>query len=130
MHQSPLTLDEVKSHFDHWRATRTKKRERIPMSLWEEVRMLISRYSLSEITKILSINTGQIKDNIKLETKIGFVEVKTEPLSSQPERSSTSYLVDHNQTCSIELSRANGVVLKISLLPIDSLQRIILQFME
>lgn len=26
MQQNPLTLDEVKSHFDLWRTTRTKKR--------------------------------------------------------------------------------------------------------
>ena len=57
MQQNPITLDEVKSHFDHWRATRTKKRERIPKSLWDEVKILIGRYSLSDITKILSINT-------------------------------------------------------------------------
>ena len=39
MQQIPITLDEVKSHFDHWRATRTKKRERIPKSLWDEVKI-------------------------------------------------------------------------------------------
>ena len=85
-------------------------------------------YSLSDITKILSINTGQIKDNIKLETKTDFVEVKTES-SAQSEKSTTLFL-DYKQTCSIELSRANGVALKISLLPIEALQKIISQFME
>jgi hypothetical protein len=45
MQQNPITLDEVKSHFDHWRATRIKKRERIPKSLWDEVKMLLGRYS-------------------------------------------------------------------------------------
>lgn len=128
MQQTLLTLDEFKSHFDHWRATRTKKRERIPKSLWDEVRILIGRYSLSDITKILSINTGQIKDNINIETKINFVEVKTESSSALPERSTTPFL-GHKQTCSIELSRINGTVLKISLLPIESLQKIISQFM-
>jgi hypothetical protein len=129
MQHNPLTLDEVKSHFDRWRATRTKKRERIPISLWEEVRMLIGHYSLSDITNTLSINTGQIKDNIKPESKIDFVEVKTDPLTVHPERFTESFL-DHKQTCSIELLRANGVILKINLLPIDSLQTIISQFME
>jgi hypothetical protein len=129
MQQIPITLDEVKSHFDHWRATRTKKRERIPKSLWDEVKILIGRYSLSDITKILSINTGQIKDNLKIESKINFIEVRTESSSALPERSITS-IFGHKQTCSIELSRANGVALKISLLPIESLQKIISQFME
>jgi len=77
--------------FDHWRATRTKKHERIPKSLWDEVKILIGRYSLSDITKILSINTGQIKDNLKIETKINFVEVRTESFSTLPERSTTHF---------------------------------------
>ena len=128
MQQNSLTLDEVKSHFDHWRTTRTKKRERIPKYLWDKVKILMGHYPLSDITKILSINTGQIKDNIKLETKTDFIEVKTEP-SAQSERS-TSLLLDYKQTCSIELSRANGATLKISMLSIESLQKIISQFME
>ena len=45
MQRNPITLDKVKSHFDHWRATRTKTRERIPKSLWDEVKILIGRYS-------------------------------------------------------------------------------------
>ena len=91
--------------------------------------MLIGRYSLSDITKILSINTGQIKDNLKVETKINFVEVKTESSSALAERLTTTFL-GHKQTYSIELSRVNEVVLKISQLPIESLQKIISQFME
>lgn len=129
MLQNPLTLDEVKSQFDHWRATRIKKRERIPKSLWDEVKMLIDRYSLSDITKILSINTGQIKDNLKIATKINFVEVRAGSQFSLPERSATPFH-DNNQIFSVELSRVNGVVLKINLLPLESLQKIISQFME
>lgn len=129
MQKNSITLDEVKSHFDHWRSTRTKKRERIPVYLWDEVKILIGRYSLTDITKILSINSGQIKDNLKVDTKINFVEVKTNTSSALPERSATTFF-GHKQTYSIELLRANGVVLRISLLPIESLQKIISQFME
>lgn len=90
--------------------------------------MLLGRHSLSDITKILSINTGQIKDNLKIETKLNFVEVRTGSQFSLPERS-TILFHDHKQTCSIKVSRVNGVVLKINLLPIESLQKIISQFM-
>ena len=128
MQKNSITLDEVKSHFDHWRATRTNKRERIPVFLWDEVKILIGRYSLTDITKILSINSGQIKDNIKVDTKINFVEVKTDSSSALSERSTTTFF-GHQQMCSIEMSRANGVTLKVSLLPIESLQKIISQFM-
>ncbi len=89
----------------------------------------ITRYSSSDITKVLRINTGQIKDNLRIETKMNFVEVMAVPSSTLPEYSITPSF-DHKQMCSIELSRANGVALKISLLPIESLQKIISQFME
>jgi hypothetical protein len=55
--------------------------------------------------------------------------VRAESSSAVPECSTISYF-DHKQTYSIELSRPNGVALKISLLPIESLQKIIFQFME
>jgi hypothetical protein len=38
MQDSLLSLDEVKSHFEHWRTTRTKRRERIPVYLWDYVK--------------------------------------------------------------------------------------------
>ena len=33
MQDNLLSLDEVKSHFEHWRATRTKQRERSKRSM-------------------------------------------------------------------------------------------------
>ncbi len=76
MQQNSLTLEEVKSHFEHWRTTRTKLRERIPQYLWEEVKTLIDRYSLADITKVLRINTYQIKDNLKINIRIDFAEAR------------------------------------------------------
>jgi hypothetical protein len=61
MEHSSITLDEVKTHFEHWRATRTKLRERIPQYLWDEVKTIIDRYPLCDITKTLRINAYQIK---------------------------------------------------------------------
>ena len=36
MQQQPNLLDDGKSHFDHWRATRIK-RGKIPEYLWDKV---------------------------------------------------------------------------------------------
>ncbi|MBA3662242.1 MAG: hypothetical protein H0W64_10960 [Gammaproteobacteria bacterium] len=105
MEQNVLSLDEVKLHFEHWRATRTKKRERIPKHLWDEVKTLIDRYSLADITKALSINTGQMKDNLKstlVSTQINFVEAQTESPSSLAKKSFIPF-PDSKQMCSIEL---------------------------
>ena len=128
MENKLLSLDDVKAHFEHWRSIRTKQREKIPQYLWDEVKTLIDRYSLIEITSVLRINTGQIKHNLKFNTKINFAEAKIDNFNS------FSYSLvpnsEKNQTCSIELHRANGVILKIAALPIAAIQKIISQFME
>jgi hypothetical protein len=125
--QNLLSLDDVKTHFEHWRATRTKMRERIPQYLWDEVKTILDRYPLADITKILRINNYQIKDNLKINTKIDFAEVRIDSLNSSqyPPLSFSS-----KDTCSIELHRPNGVMLKITALPLVSIQKIISQFME
>ena len=76
MEQNSITLDEVKSHFEHWRATRSKLRERIPQYLWDEVKTILDRYPLAEITKSLRINAYQIKDNLRINPKINFAEAR------------------------------------------------------
>lgn len=128
MQQELLSLDDVKAHFECWRSTRTKQRERIPPYLWDEVKTLIDRYSLTDITSALRINTGQIKDNLKINTKINFAEVRIDAFHSL--QHSPQSVLEKEHSCSIELHRANGVILKISELPISSIQKIISQFME
>ena len=128
MEDSLLSLDEVKSHFEHWRATRTKQRERIPEYLWNHVKTLIERYSLMDITQALRINTGQIKDNIKINTNINFVEARIDKSSSQTRKPIVSFS-NSERTCSIELHRTNGSILKINAFPVASLPAIISQFM-
>lgn len=54
MQQQIDLLIDAKSHFDHWRATRAK-RSKIPDDLWNKVKPLIGRHSLTDITKALSI---------------------------------------------------------------------------
>jgi len=67
MQENLLSLDDVKSHFEHWRSTRTKQRERIPQHLWDEVKTLIDRYSLVNIAQVLRLNTAQIKSNLRIQ---------------------------------------------------------------
>lgn len=132
MQKDTTLLHEVKSHFEHWRATRTKKREKIPDYLWDKVKALIGQYSLLEITQALRINTGQMKDNLRssfISTKINFVEAKSESISPLSNKSFMSF-PDNKLTCSIELHRTNGVVLKINSLPVITLQNVISQFLE
>jgi len=128
MQENLLSLDEVKSQFEHWRATRTKQRERIPEYLRNHVKTLIDRYALQDITQALRINTSQIKDNLKIEQKINFVEVRS---AIMPQLTNQRIVPNHknDHVCSIELHRANGGVLKSNELPVASLPSIITQFM-
>jgi hypothetical protein len=128
MQENLLSLDDVKAHFEHWRSTRTKQREKIPQYLWDEVKILLDRYLLSDITTALRVNTSQIKYNLKINTKINFAEAHID-ISNSPHQSYMSFL-GAEQTCAIELHRANGNILKINSLPIISIQKIISQFME
>lgn len=128
MQQNLLSLNDVKSHFEHWRSTRTKQRERIPQYLWDEIKTLIDRYSLTDITSTLRINTAQIKYNLKIQTKINFAEVRVD--TSNSSQHSSPLFSEKEQSYSIELHRTNGVVLKVNALPISFIQKIITQFTE
>jgi hypothetical protein len=99
-------------------------------NIWDMVKTLIWQYSLSDITTALRINTSQIKDNIKIVSKINFVETQNESPELLLTRRPIMPFTDSEQVCSVELHRANGVVLKISSMPVVSLQNIITQFME
>jgi len=126
MQQNPLSLNEVKAHFDHWRATRPK-RCKIPEYLWDKVKPLMGRYPLTAITTALSLNTNQIKENLGADAVIHFVEVPPNVVSTpliQPLEPSTEMPL----CCSIELHRTNGGILKISGLPTASLPTLIAQF--
>lgn len=54
-----LTLEAVKSRFDHWRATRTK-RSKIPDTLWDDVRQLSKKYGYSQLSSQLGISYPQL----------------------------------------------------------------------
>jgi hypothetical protein len=57
--QEPVTLEAVKSRFDHWRATR-QKRGKTPEALWEDVRELSKSYGLRELSSSLGITYAQL----------------------------------------------------------------------
>lgn len=82
-----------------------------------------------EITQALRINTGQIKDNIKTNPSIHFVETQIDKPPSLTSKAILSFS-NSERTCSIELHRANGGILKIYAFPVTSLPAIINQFME
>lgn len=131
MQEQANLLNDAKSHFDHWRTTRTK-RGKIPDYLWDKVKSLIGKYSLTTITEMLNINTNQLREHLDLGKEVNFVEVRTNR-DSKPQAFSyhqTVAIDRHHKTCSIEIHRPTGGMLKIDDYPVESLDTIITQFMR
>jgi hypothetical protein len=60
----PGALEAVKSLFDQWRTTRSK-RCKIPEPLWDEVRRLSKQYSYSQISTHLRISYQQLFSHLE-----------------------------------------------------------------
>lgn len=131
MQEQANLLIDAKFHFDHWRTTRTK-RGKIPDYLWDKVKPLIGRYSLTTITETLNINTNQMREYLDLGKEVNFVEVRTNREHNPQEISyhQTVAIDRHHNTCSIEIHRSTGGMLKIDNYPVESLDTIITQFMR
>src|SRR5665811_2114920 len=102
MQHDTTLLDDVKSHFAHWRTTRTK-RGKIPDYLWDKVKLLIGRYSLTVITQTLSLNTYQIRDHLDICDTVNFVEVNSHSATLPSTNNQPIVAINHDKTCSIEL---------------------------
>src|SRR5208337_5534591 len=65
------TLEEVRVLFQEWRDSRPKGTGLIPEYIWSQVAQLIGRYSQSDITKRLGINSVQIKSSLRYKSSPG-----------------------------------------------------------
>jgi hypothetical protein len=124
-----LTLDDVKQHFDHWRTTRIKQ-SKIPDSLWNEVKTLIGRYPISKITTALRVNAHQISAGIAAKSDFTFVSVRSNTSPVPATKPVLSGQINSETTCTFEIHRSSGGILKISAFPVASLATIINQFVE
>ena len=124
-----LTLNDVKQHFDHWRVTRIKQ-SKIPDSLWGEVKTLVGRYPISQITTALRVNAHQISAGIAAKSDFTFVSVRSNPSPVPATKPTLSEQINSEATCTFEIHRSSGGMLKISAFPVASLATIINQFVE
>lgn len=122
MHSSTDSLDKVKQAFDEWRQQR-RKRCPIPGYLWEMVRPLLDEYPKHMVSRVLGLNSTQIKNNA-LNPKITFVEA----VPAKIESSASDNTKVAESCCDIELKRPCGSVLKISSLPISVINSLIPSF--
>lgn len=122
-----LTLNEVKQHFDHWRATRIKQ-SKIPDSLWNEVKSLIGRYPISQITTALRVNAHQISAGVAAKSDFTFVAIRPNASPAPTTKLPPSARTTSEATCTFEIHRSCGGILKITAFPVASMATIINQF--
>ena len=122
MHSSSDSLDKVKQAFDEWRQQRPKRCP-IPVYLWNMVKPLLDEYPKHMISRVLGLNSTQIKNNV-LNPKITFVEA----VRTKVENSAADDTKVIESCCDVELKRPCGSVLKINSLPISVINSLIPSF--
>ncbi len=61
----PITLEFVKSKFDHWRQTR-KCRSKIPDELWEYAKLLYPQYRITKLCNTLKLSSKDFRLKLML----------------------------------------------------------------
>lgn len=120
--KSLITLEFVKSNFDHWRETR-KCRSKVPDELWEYVKLLYPQYRITKLCTTLKLSPKDFK--LKLMS----------PVSDQTESVSFAQCVlpisfhedKKDKDGTLEFIRRDGSILKLNgfsvqnILPVVSL---------
>jgi len=70
--QQNTSLEEAKSHFDHWRATRTK-RGKIPAYLWDKVKPLLLIVHVPQLSYLymMPLGSGYLRNDLAKEGWLG-----------------------------------------------------------
>jgi hypothetical protein len=124
-----LTLDEVKSSFEQWRALR-KRGARIPDELWQQIRKLDHQaYKPSRIYNTLGISGSQYKKHVaQQDLSSTFVEVSANIQADQPHLSAYRSITERKAR--IEIQRHDGALLSITNLDHDIISHVIQNFLR
>ena len=115
-----ITLEFVKSKFDHWRETR-KRRSKIPDELWEYAKLLYPQYRITKLCNTLKLSAKDFR--LKL---ISPVSAQTESVSFAQCVVPVSFNEDKKDGI-LEFIRKDGSILKLNgfsvqnILPVVSL---------
>ena len=135
--EPPLTLESVKAKFDAWRQ-RPGTRRPFPKAFWRDVIALQKGYKLSKILTALKISraqleskerqlTGKVKPSKKtIAPSNEFIAVNFDNSPQAPLPGVTELNVAEG--LSIELTRPDGTVLKVSQLSSQAVETLITRF--
>lgn len=105
-----LTLEQVCSHFQNWRDTRTSRTERIPDDLLAEAKSLMDRYPQSDILRELGLNRQRLLSEASLpstSTTAEFEDTASTPFIQIP------WPTPEATTPCLELIHTNGMTLRL-----------------
>ena len=131
--QPPLTLDDVKLSFAHWRQNPNKS-WRIPEELWNQVIGLLARHPKKKVIGALAIGPAQLEKRLKEHRTPN--NTCSQPSTSKeiPSRSFVKVITPTPtlppRGHDIVLTRANGATLKVEQLQHNDLIKLIEQFYE
>jgi hypothetical protein len=128
-HDWPIlpTLDQVHSHFQRWRSTRECK-GKIPLTLWDQVFLLIGRYRETDICAKLGISKPKLQAAIlsrslqDAQAPVDFI-----PLTLSQ---TTSHLEPKTKDFIAEILHTNGTRLRISSLSEHQFSTLLHAFMK
>ncbi len=122
-----LSLDGVKETLNHWRTSKKRANEGIPIPLWQQIFGLLGKYTETEIRSVLRLTPTQLERGSALieeaerlnqggvlprsnKAPIDFCEVQEQasyPLAYKPAEAFAT------NTCVVELYRPDGMLMKI-----------------
>lgn len=122
-----LSLEGVKERLNHWRASKKRANEGIPISLWQHIFALLGTHTETEIRSVLRLTPTQLERGSALlddagrlaqasvlpstnQAPIDFCEVQKKvsyPLAYKPAEAFAT------NTCVVELYRPDGMLMKI-----------------
>lgn len=122
-----LSLEEVKERLTHWRESKKRVNEGIPVYLWKQIFTLLGKHTETELRSVLRLTPVQLERGSALlekaeqltqtgelstraEEPIDFCEVQEQaayPLAYKPAEAFAT------NTCIVELHRPDGMLMKI-----------------
>ena len=129
--QAEHELTALIQRFDHWRQTRTSRRDPIPDSLWDRAISLTSVLPLSRVAKRLRLNRQELKRRCAKARPVAPGAVAPPALPDFVEVTAESAWLDGGNAMDLEMERADGTRLRLtypaSPLAIDALVRAFLE---
>ena len=122
-----LSLDSVKEALSHWRSSKTRVNEGIPVSLWKQIFELLGKHTETELRSVLRLTATQLErgsalleEAERLTQGNGLPSTNQEPIDFCEVQEKVSYPLTYKpaeafatNTCIVELYRPDGMLMKI-----------------